>query len=68
MAKIAVFDALTNENIITEIDDKIWEAQNASMVAAEQERIATKEAERAAAEAKLTQIGLSVADLKALGL
>ena len=68
MAKIGTFDALTNENVITEIDDTELNAEAKAFTLSEKERIGAQEAAKTAAEAKLGTIGLSVADLKALGL
>ena len=68
MAKIGVFNALTNENVITEIDDTELNAEAQAFALSEKERIGAQEAAKAAAEAKLAAIGLSVADLQALGL
>jgi hypothetical protein len=68
MAKIGVFDALTNENVITEIDDTELNAEAEAFALSEKERIGTQKDAKAAAEAKLAALGLTADDLKALGL
>ena len=68
MAKIGIFDALTNENVITEIDDTELNAEAQAFALSEKERIETQEDAKTAAEAKLAALGLTTNDLKALGL
>jgi len=68
MAQIGIFDGLTGQNEIMQIDDKDFEAwKNIT-----DEQIQLKNAEivekKLAAQAKLAALGLTADDLKALGL
>jgi hypothetical protein len=67
MAKIGVYDATTQQNEIIEVDDAIineMRKPDAELQAKQATELAAKEA----AQAKLAALGLTVDDLKALGL
>ena len=67
---IKIHDLATGEEIIREMDAdelKQWEIDNANNLQIEAERSAEQSAKKAAQE-KLTALGLTIEELKALGL
>ena len=68
MAQIGIFDGLTGQNEIIQIDDKDFQAWKNITDPENELKNAEIANNKAAAQAKLAALGLTADDLKALGL
>jgi hypothetical protein len=66
MAKIGIFNALTNENTILEVDDAKFDADAQAFALSEKERIAAQEARAAQKAALLDRLGITEDEAKLL--
>lgn len=67
---VKFFDAITEEEIIREMNDEEYEIHLRDLERIEQEKVAFEavEAKKQTAIEKLNSLGLSIEDLKAIGL